>query len=137
MSRTPIEVYRALIQTKIDDDTPTRIQTVVTQFSGMTFAGQDLSNHITQFVKLLSKLAAYLDGRTITESSDLTLAIDVLDYLASTSKWWTLTRQDPSLVIKPPSHDPREFIKGITLIHLGGDILGRISGSVDKLSRFL
>ncbi len=137
MSRAPIVVYRALIQTQLNDSIPSRIQTVVDQFSGLVFAGQDLSSHLTQFVGFCSRLAAHLDGRDVTESSDLTLAIDVLDHFASTSKWWTMTRQDPSLVIRPPSHDSREFIKSASLVHLGGDTLGRITGSVEKLSRFL
>ncbi|MCK4565823.1 MAG: hypothetical protein KAU48_00800, partial [Candidatus Thorarchaeota archaeon] len=67
----------------------------------------------------------------------LTMSVDLLDYLTSASKWWTVTRQEPSIVLRPPSREARGFIKSIADLHVGGTTLQRISGSTDKLSRFL
>ncbi|GAH15021.1 unnamed protein product, partial [marine sediment metagenome] len=52
-------------------------------------------------------------------------------------RWWTVTRQEPSIVLRPPSREARGFIKSIADLHVGGTTLQRISGSTDKLSRFL
>jgi hypothetical protein len=88
-------------------------------------------------VEFWSRHAAFLDNRETTTLSDLTTAIDLLDYFTSTSKWWTMTRDDPGLILRLPSRDPREFIKSIPLIQMGGETLGRVTGARDRLIRFL
>jgi hypothetical protein len=65
------------------------------------------------------------------------MSVDLLDYLTSASKWWTVTRQEPGIVLRPPSREARGFIKSIADLHVGGTTLQRISGATDKLSRFL
>jgi hypothetical protein len=79
----------------------------------------------------------YLDGREVASLSDATVAIDVLDYLTSSSKWWSMSRKDPGFVLRPPSREPREFIKSIADIQLAGPTLQRATVAADKLSRFL
>jgi hypothetical protein len=48
-----------------------------------------------------------------------------------------MTREDPGLTLRLPSRDPREFIKSIPLIQMGGETLGRVAGARDRLTRFL
>jgi len=69
--------------------------------------------------------------------SDVTVAIDVLDYFTSSSKWWLMSRTDPGFILRPPSREPREFIKSIADLQLSGLTLQRATSASDKLSRFL
>ncbi|MBN2231115.1 MAG: hypothetical protein JW779_16140 [Candidatus Thorarchaeota archaeon] len=137
MARTPVDGYRGLIQTRLDDSIPAQINSVVARFADCVFAGEKLSIHLTRFLRLTTRLTAYLDSRDIANQSDVTISIDLLDYLTSTSKWWAVTRQDPGLVLRPPSRDARSFIKSIADLQVGGNTLQRISGATEKLSRFL
>jgi hypothetical protein len=114
-----------------------QISSVVARFADCVFAGEKLSIHLTRFLQLITRLNAYINSKTVADQSDVTLAVDLLDYLTSTSKWWTVTRQDPGLVLRPPSRDARGFIKSIADLHVGGNTLQRISGATEKISRFL
>jgi hypothetical protein len=96
-----------------------------------------MSDHLTRFLRLITRLVGYLDGRELASLSDATVAIDVLDYFTSSSKWWSMSRKDPGFVLRPPSREPREFIKSIADIQLAGSTLQRATVAADKLSRFL
>ncbi|UCE11626.1 MAG: hypothetical protein JSW61_06760 [Candidatus Thorarchaeota archaeon] len=137
MSRKPIDVYRGLIQTQISEDAGRQAETVIGRYSDHIYAGQPLAAHLSRFVSLLTKMMAFLDSRTAADLNDLTTAIDILDYFASTTKWWTMTRENPSFAIRPASHDPREFILSLSNVQVGGDTLSRISAGVERLSQFL
>jgi len=135
--RTPIELYRGLVQTRLGDEMVGRISTLVGRFSDGVFAGQRMSDHLTRLLSLFSRLMAFLGSRTITDLNDLEMAVDLLDHFTSTSKWWVVSRKEPALVPRPSSRDPREFMKSIVDVQLGGDTLSRIVGSTEKLSHFL
>jgi hypothetical protein len=137
VARTPVDVYRGLVKVQLDDALLFQIDSVVARFTDCVFAGEKLSIHVTRFLKLITRLNAYINSKTPADQSDVTVAVDLLDYLASTSKWWTATRQDPGLVLRPPSRDARGFIKSIADLYVGGNTLQRISGATEKLSRFL
>lgn len=137
MSRTPVDVYRGLSHTRLENSITKQIETVVSRFTDSQFAGRKMSNHLTRFVRLITRLVAYLDGREVATLSDATVAIDVLDYFTSSSKWWLMSRKDPGFILRPPSREPREFIKSIANIQLGGPTLQRATVAADKLSRFL
>ena len=137
MARTPVDVYRGLVQTQLDDKITEQINSVVSRFTDFVFAGEKLSIHLNRFLDLTTRLIALIDSETSANQSHLTMSVDLLDYLTSASKWWTVTRQEPSIVLRPPSREARGFIKSIADLHVGGTTLQRISGSTDKLSRFL
>lgn len=137
MARTPVDVYRGLLQTRLEDSLPKQIDTVAKRFAEFQLLGSKISVHLTQFLSFITKLVAYLDSRNLATPTDMTEAIDVLDYFTSTSKWWTMTRNEPGLALKPPSREPRSFIKSISDLQFGPNTLQRISGAGDKLSRFL
>ena len=137
MSRTPVDVYRGILRTRLENSIPKQIETVVSRFTDSQFAGEKISVHLTRFIKLFTRLVGYLDGREIATFSDVTVAIDVLDYFTSSSKWWLMSRKDPGFILRPPSREPREFIKSITDLQLGGPTLQRATLGADKLSRFL
>ncbi|MFW9863385.1 MAG: hypothetical protein ACFFEX_10555 [Candidatus Thorarchaeota archaeon] len=137
MARKPIDVYQGLIKTKLLVDSVSHIDSVVGRYKDHMLVGQKLSFHLRRFVEFWSRHYAFLDNRETTTLSDLTIAIDLLDYFTSTSKWWTMTREDPGLVLRLPSRDPREFIKSIPLIQMGGETLGRVTGARNRLVRFL
>ena len=137
MSRTPVDVYRGLVQTQLDDKIMGQIDTVVSRFTDFVFAGEKLSIHLNRFLDLTTRLIAMLDSEKSANHNHLTMSVDLLDYLTSTSKWWTVTRREPGIVLKPPSREARSFIKSIADLHVGGSTLQRISGATDKLSKFL
>ncbi len=137
MARTPVDVYRDLVQTQLDDKIMGQIDTVVSRFTDFVFAGEKLSIHLNRFLDLTTRLIALLDSETIVNQSHLTMSVDLLDYLTSTSKWWIVTRREPGIILKPPSREARSFIKSIADLHVGGSTLQRISGATDKLSKFL
>lgn len=130
-------MYRGLVQVQIDEAILTQIGSVVARFADYVFAGEKLSIHLTRFLSLITRLIPLLDSRKEVEQTDLTMAVDFLDYVTSTSKWWTLSRDEPGFVLRPPSREARDFIKSIADLHVGGTTLQRISNSTDKLSRFL
>ncbi len=137
MSRTPIDVYKGLLHTRLENSIPKQIETVVSRFTDCQFAGEQISVHLTRFVRLVTRLIAYLDGREMATLSDVTVAIDVLDYFTSSSKWWLMSRTNPGFILRPPSREPREFIKSIADLQLSGPTLQRATTAADKLSRFL
>jgi len=137
LARTPVDVYRGLVQTQLDDKIMGQIDTVVSRFTDFVFAGEKLSIHLNRFLDLTTRLIALLDSETIVNQSHLTMSVDLLDYLTSTSKWWIVTRREPGIILKTPSREARSFIKSIADLHVGGSTLQRISGATDKLSKFL
>lgn len=137
MARTPVDVYRGLVNTQLDDEIAGQINTVVSRFTDFVFAGEKLSIHLNRFLQLTTRLIALLDSKGKVHQNHLTMSVDLLDYLTSASKWWNVTRQEPGIVLRPPSREARGFIKSITDLHVGGSTLQRISGATDKLSRFL
>lgn len=137
MTRTPIDVYRGLTQTRLGDDIADRVNTFVGQFSGIAFADESLSSHLSRFIGLYSRLLAYMGSRYVVGQDDLTIAIDLLDHVTSTTKWWVMGRRQPVLVLKPRIKDPREFMKSVSNVTLGGGTQNRITTASDKLSRFL
>ena len=137
MARTPVDVYKGLLKTHLEDSIPNQVETVTVRFSDTQFLGAKVSVHLSRFLKLLTKLIAHLESRDIANMSDVTAAIDVLDYFTSTSKWWSMTRKEPGLVLRPPSREPRGFIKSISEIQFGPNTIQRISGASEKLIRFL
>lgn len=137
LARTPVDVYRGLVNTQLDDKSVEQINSVVSRFTDFVFAGEKLSIHLNRFLDLTTRLIAFLDSQSTVNQDHLTMSVDLLDYLTSASKWWTVTRQEPGIVLRPPSREARGFIKSITDLHVGGTTLQRISGATDKLSRFL
>ena len=137
MARTPVDVYRGLLRTRLEDTIPDQINAVAARFTDAQFLGSKISVHLTRFLKIFTKLVAYLEARDVATLSDVTEAIDLLDYFTSTSKWWTMTRKKPGLVLRPPSREPRSFIKSVADLQFGPNTLQRISGSSEKLIRFL
>lgn len=137
MARTPVDVYRGLLRTRLEDTISDQIDTVAVRFTDAQFLGSKISVHLKRFLKLFTKLVAYLETRDTATLSDVTEAIDVLDYFTSTSKWWSMTRKEPGLVLRPPSREPRSFIKSVADLQFGPNTLQRISGSAEKLIQFL
>ncbi len=125
------------MQARIGDDAEARIGAVVGKFADYIFAGEHLSEHLTRFIKLCSKLTTYLDARYVAGLEDLTIAVDILDHITSTTKWWGLSRKESGFTLKPRLRDPREFMKSVGNLQVGSGSLNRISGAADKLSRFL
>lgn len=136
LARTPVDVYRGLVNTQLGNGIQSQVESVVVRFADCSFAGEKISVHVTRFLKLITCLNAYLNAKTTADQSDITLAVDMLDYFTSTSKWWTATRQDPGLVLRPASRDARGFIKSIADLNVSGNTLQRISAATEKLSRF-
>lgn len=137
MPRTPTDVYRGLAQTRIGDDIKGSIDGFVMPFSDHGFADDRLSHHLSQFINLISRLSAYLDSRYVAGRDDLTIAIDLLDQVTSTTKWWVHDRKSPGLILRPRVRDPREFMSALKGISLSGATQSRITSAVEKLSRFL
>ncbi|TFG12567.1 hypothetical protein EU537_09090 [Candidatus Thorarchaeota archaeon] len=137
MSRTPIDVYRGIVQTRVGDESSTRINRFVDRFSGLEFAEEDLSLQFSRMIGLGCRLVAYLDSRYVTGLADLTISIDLVDHLATTTKWWKMTRQDPSIVLRPRVRDPRELMKSLSEVSFDANTKRRIADASDKLSRFL
>ncbi|MHA2352060.1 MAG: hypothetical protein ACXABX_02955 [Candidatus Thorarchaeota archaeon] len=137
MARTPVDIYRGLLRTRLEDTISDQIDTVAVRFTDAQFLGSKISVHLTRFLKIFTKLVAYLETRDTATLSDVTEAIDVLDYFTSTSKWWSMTRKEPGLVLRPPSREPRGFIKSVADLQFGPNTLQRITGSAEKLIRFL
>ncbi|MFW9977794.1 MAG: hypothetical protein ACFFEJ_06935 [Candidatus Thorarchaeota archaeon] len=137
MPRTPIDVYRGLTQTRIGDDIKSTINGFVMPFSEHIFADEQLSTHLSRFIGLISRLTAYLDSRYVVGRDDLTIAIDLLDQVTSTTKWWVLERRNPGLTLRPRVRDPREFMISTRNIEFSGATQSRIKGALDKLLRFL
>ncbi|MFX1605194.1 MAG: hypothetical protein ACFFDD_04750 [Promethearchaeota archaeon] len=137
MARTPVDVYRGLLRTGLEDTITDQINTVAARFTEAQFLGSKISVHLSRFLSLFTRLVAYLEARDVATLSDITEAIDLLDYFTSTSKWWTMTRKDPGLVLRPPSREPRSFIKSVADLQFGPNTIQRISGASEKLIRFL
>ena len=137
MSRTPVDVYRGLLRTSLEESIPNQIESVTARFTDAQFLGSKISVHLARFLKLFTKLVAYLESRDVATISDVTEAIDVLDYFTSTSKWWSMTRKEQGLALRPPSREPRSFIKSIADLQFGPNTLQRISNASEKLIRFL
>ena len=137
LARNPVDVYQGLLNTNLEDNLRGQLDSVATRFTDLQFLGSKVSFHLTHFLSLFTKLIAYLDSRSRATLSDVTEAIDVLDYVASTSKWWSMSRKDPGLALRPPSREPRGFIKSITDLQFGANTLQRITGATEKLTRFL
>lgn len=137
MTRTPVDVYRALTQTRLGDDITKSITIFVSKFSDYPLADEQLTTHLSRFIGLMARLSAYLNSRYIAGRDDLTIAIDLLDQVTSTTKWWVLDRRSPGIVLRPRVRDPRDFIGSVRTVSLSGPILTRINGSTGKLERFL
>lgn len=137
MSRKTLDVYLGLIHTNIDPIVKSKIESMVSRYSKVIINGQPLSTLLNRFISLFAKLSAYLDDRSHVAVSDITTSIDLLDIFTSTTKWWLLTRKDPYITIRPSSHDPRSFLSSLDSVQIASPTLSRISGSVDRLSRFL
>ncbi len=137
MTRTPIDVYRGLTQTRLGDDISDKVNAFVGQFSGNAFADESLSSHLSRFIGLYSRLLAYMGSRYVVGQEDLTIAIDLLDHVTSTTKWWVMDRRQPVIELRPRIKDPREFMKSVSNVTLGGGTHNRIATSSDKLARFL
>ncbi|MHA2056505.1 MAG: hypothetical protein ACW979_02630 [Candidatus Thorarchaeota archaeon] len=137
MARTPVDVYQGLLRTRLEDSISNQIETVTVRFADAQFLGSKVSVHLARFLKIVTKLVSYLDSRDVATLSDVTEAIDVLDYFTSTSKWWSMTRKEPGLVLRPPSRESRTFIKSIADLQFGPNTLPRVSSAAEKLIRFL
>ena len=101
MASTPVDVYRGLVNTQLDDKTAEQINSVVSRFTDFVFAGEKLSIHLNRFLHLTTRLIALLDSETNVTHEHLTMSVDLLDYLTSASKWWTVTRQEPGIILRP------------------------------------
>ncbi|MDF1539785.1 MAG: hypothetical protein P1Q69_12865 [Candidatus Thorarchaeota archaeon] len=137
MARTPIDVYRGLTQTRLGDDIPERVNSFVGQFSDYVLAEERLSVHLSRFIALASRLLAYMNSRFVVGQDDLTIAIDLLDHVTSTTKWWVVDRKEPVLILRPRIRDPREFMRSVSKVTVGNTTYQRIRSGTAKLSRFL
>ena len=137
MARTPLNVYRGLTSIHLSKDISRRITTAASKFSDFHFAGQPMTVHLSRFIALMSRLIAYLEGRSAIVAGDLPAAIDVLDYFMSTSKWWLMTREQPGFVIRPATRDSRDFLQSLAQTRIGGGTLGRINTATERLDSFL
>ncbi|MCF2135721.1 MAG: hypothetical protein K9W43_00605 [Candidatus Thorarchaeota archaeon] len=137
MARTPLDVYKGLANVRLPKDVVKQITRTASKFSDFHFAGQNMSMHLSRFLALMCRLIAFLEGRRDVEISDLPAAIDLLDYFTSTNKWWQMTRDQPGFIIRPASRDPRDFIKSLAQIRLGGATLGRINSATERFDSFL
>lgn len=137
MVRQPIEVYRGLVEVRLADGIIGHISPLVSRFSNDIFAGQKTADHLTRFLALFSRFTAFLSSSATANLDNLEMAVDLLDYFTSTSKWWVISRKKPCIIPRPPSRDPRDFLKSIADIQLGSDASGRITTSTEKLSQFL
>jgi hypothetical protein len=137
LARTPIEIYRSLLSTKMDGKIPEAISKVARRFSDYQLAGEKLSVHIARFIELCTRIIAILDSAEIANLEHLTMAVDILDHFTSASKWWQMSREMPGFVIRPSSRDPRDFIKSLAYIKLGTEAINRIEGARQRLSEFL
>jgi hypothetical protein len=125
------------MEAQLDSELSGHIKSFVAQFDTCTFAGHPVSAHLVRFLDVVSRLVAYLDTRSVAGLEDLTLAIDTLDYFSSTSKWWTIDRRDPSFILKPPAHDPRDFMLSLADVTVDSGTMSRVTGSIERLARFL
>lgn len=137
MARRPIDVYRGLLEARVDPEILPHIDSFVNRFTDHTFAGHPISAHLKRFLDVFARLVAYLDTRSLAGLGDLTIAIDTLDYFSSTTKWWPMDRRNPELVIRPPSQDPREFMLSIASVTVGSTTMSRVTGSIERMARFL
>ncbi len=137
MARTPVDVYRGLLRTRLEDTISDQIDTVAVRFTDAQFLGSKISVHLSRFLKIFTRLVAYLESRDVATPSDVTVAVDVLDYFTSTSKWWSMTRKESGLALRPPSREPRSFIKSIADLQFGPNTLQRIANASEKLIQFL
>ncbi len=137
VARTPVDVYRGLTQTRLGDDINKSVMIFVSKFSDYVLADEQLTTHLSRFIGLMARLSAYLSSRYIAGGDDLTIAIDLLDQVTSTTKWWVLDRRSPGMVLRPRVRDPRDFIGSVKTVSLSGPILTRINSSTSKLERFL
>ncbi len=137
MSRKTLDVYLGIIHTNMDPIVKSKVESVVGRYTKVMINGQPLSTLLDKFISLFAKLFAYLDNKSHVDVLDLTTSIDLLDIFTSTTKWWLLTRKDPYITIRPSSHDPRNFLSSLNSVQIGSLTLSRISGSLDRLSRFL
>lgn len=137
MSRQTLDIYLGLIRTRVDPQVSAKAESLFDRYSKVFINGAPLSQHLHRFLTLFAKLLAVLDDRRRVDITDLTVSVDLLDIFTSTTKWWDITRKDPAIVIRPSSHDPRQFLLTVGSIQLSGSTLSRIAGSLDRLRRFL
>jgi hypothetical protein len=78
-----------------------------------------------------------MGSRFVVGQDDLTIAIDLLDHVTSTTKWWLMDRRESVIELRPRIKDPREFMKSISNVMVGGGTQNRIAAASEKLSRFL
>ncbi|MHA1588555.1 MAG: hypothetical protein ACTSV9_07275, partial [Candidatus Thorarchaeota archaeon] len=76
MARKPVEVYRGLFMVRFDSEAPTRMESVIGRFSDQELAGERLSTHLTRFLGLWSRLAAFLDSKDVIDLEDITMSVD-------------------------------------------------------------
>ncbi len=130
-------MYRGIIATSLDEGCLAHINTISGHFTDAKLAGTPVRVHVARFLSLFSRLLAYLDGRNTTGMDDLTASIDLLDYFASTSRWWSLDRRQPFFVLRPPTRSPRESLDSLAAVTIDGPTMSRLGGAVDRLARFL
>ena len=126
-----------MTQVGLDNEVREQIEVFTERYSQLTLAGQKVSIQLSRFISLCSRLIAFLEMRGTASLADLTVAIDILEHFTSTTKWWTMSRKEPSFILKPPSRDPRELFNSLATVEIGGAFQSRIGSSVDKLLRFL
>jgi hypothetical protein len=126
-----------MTQVGLDSEVRVQIEVFTERYKELSLGGQSLSLQLSRFISLCSRLTAFLEMRGTASLADLTVSIDILEHFTSTTKWWTMSRKDPSFILKPPSRDPRELFSSLATVEIGGAFQSRISSSVDKLVRFL
>ena len=80
MARTPVDVYQGLLKTQLEDTISNQIDSVTQRFADIQFLGTKVSVHLSRFLRLTTKLVSYLESRDSATPSDVTTAIDVLDF---------------------------------------------------------
>ncbi len=137
LTRNPLETYQGLITSTLTDEIQSYILKVVERYSDATFADEKFSVHLGRFVELVCRLISNLNNRKEATLTDLMQAVDILDYFASTTRWWNMTRSSPGIILRPATREPREFIKSVPSVRLGSETISRIQGASDRLSSFL
>ncbi|TFF86524.1 hypothetical protein EU519_01220 [Candidatus Thorarchaeota archaeon] len=137
LTRNPLEIYQGLVSINLTDEIQAYIARVVNRYSDLDFADENMSAHLGRFIEIICRLISQLNHREEPTLTDLMQAVDILDFFASTTRWWNMTRSSPGLVMRPASRDPREFIRSIPSVRLGSETVSRIRGASERLLSFL
>ncbi len=136
LARSPIEVYKGILHTRLTSDSTQRIERLTQQFSDVIFAGQPLSVYLLKFILTICRLIASIELRPTVTNEDISAAVDTLEYFASTTRW-DMSRDQPGFIIRPASQASRQVLRSMGSVEIGLASLNRINSATEKLAMFL